>query len=162
MRSVLLFLALGLLHGEAASAKEYGLHGGKEGALRVRGVAEKAVKLTAGVAGWYLTLDVPGDNARCSAELKDVSPIPGHLPKWIESVPNVGTSTTITLDPERYLGTHTYRVSVRCGVRELSHGFVHLLPPVDEKTQQKFDMAQKASNEDTSSDPIPIIPKSAL
>jgi hypothetical protein len=160
MRSVLV-LVVALT--APAFAKEYGVHGGKLGLMRVRGIAEQAVKLPAGVGGWYVTLDVPGDGARCSAELKDVSPIPGHLPKWIEFVPNVGTSTTITLEPQRYLGTHTYQLSVRCGVRALSRAYVHLLAPTDEPTQQRFDLAQKASSEeDASADPIPVIPKSAL
>ena len=147
----------------AASAKELGVHGGKAATLRVRGVAEKAIKLPAGVGGWYLTLDVPGDGASCNAELRDVSPLPGPIVKWVEKVPNLGESSTITLDPQRYLGTHTYQLQLRCGLRQLTRSMVHLLAPVDEATQVRFDLAQKAQpGEDSSAEPILTVPKSSL
>ena len=114
------------------------------------------------MGGWYLTLQVPGDGARCAAELRDVSPLPGMLPKWVESVPNVGASSTITLDPQRYLGTHTYQMTLRCGVRELSRAYVHLLPPADKKLKQQFDLAAQPSEDEATSDEIATIPKTAL
>ena len=142
--------------------REFGVHGGKAAFLRVRGMAEKGVKLPAGVGGWYLTVDVPGDGARCNAEMRDVSPMPGHLPKWIEEVPNVAQSSLVTLDPGRYIGTHTYLVTVKCGLRQVSTSLVHLLAPTDEKLQQKFELAQKPSADEAQPTEIVTVPKSSL
>jgi len=159
----LLILMFGLA-GFSAGAKEreFTVHGGKSAFLRVRGYAEKGVKLPAGVGGWYIVVDVPGDGAHCNAEMRDVSPMPGHLPKWIEEVPNVGQSSTITLDPARYDGTHTYHVTLRCGLRTISTSLVHLLQPTDEKLQQKFDLAQKPTADETGPSEIQTVPKTSL
>jgi hypothetical protein len=146
----------------SAGAREYGVYGGKPGLMRIRGVAERAMHLPGGAGGWFLTLDVPGDGAPCSAELRDVSPLPGPLLKWVERVPNVGTTATLALDPERYLGSHSYRLSLRCGMRELSRVVVHLLPRTDPKAEVRFDMAQKASDEESSTQPIAPVPKGEL
>ncbi len=162
-RVTLALAAVGLMGGAAqAKDRELGVHGGKPSLLRVRGYAEKGLKLEAGVGGWYVTVDVPGDRSKCSAEMRDVSPMPGHLPKWIEEVPNVGQSSTVTLDPARYLGTHTYHLTVRCGLRTISTSLVHLLAPTDEKLQQKFELAQKPGADEATSDEIQMIPKSSL
>src|SRR5215212_1788354 len=96
-------LTLALLLTSTAYARNYGIHA--DGRLSVRGVADKAVRLLPGVAGWYLTLDVPaGSEAAgqsCRAELRDVSPTPGALLKWVEPVPNVAATTVVHLDPKR-------------------------------------------------------------
>ena len=150
------------------SAKEltgFTVHGGKPAYLKVRGYAEKGVKLTAGVGGWYVDIDVPGDGSKCSAEMLDVSPMPSDLipmAKWIEEVPNVGHTSTLTLDPKRDLGTHTYHLTLRCGLRVVSKSLVHLLNPVDEALQQKFEMAQKPTADETTPSEIVTVPKSAL
>jgi hypothetical protein len=146
-------------------AKEMTVHGGKSAFLRVRGHAEKGVKLPAGAGGWYVDVDVPGDGSRCSAELQDVSPMASDLipmPKWLEEVPNVGHSATVTLAPGRYLGTHTYHLTLRCGLRVVSKALVHLLNPVDESLQQKFEMAQKPTVDEVTPSEIVTVPKSAL
>jgi hypothetical protein len=161
----MLFSLLLLSAGTAgAKEREFSVHGGKPAFLRVRGYQEKGVKLPAGVGGWYVTVDVPGDGARCNAEMRDVSPMPGHLPKWIEEVPNVGQSSTVTLEPSRYLGTHTYHLTLRCGLRVVSKSLVHLLNPTDEKLQQKFELAQKPTADEAAAvdEPIATIPKSSL
>src|SRR5262245_25520147 len=145
MRMTVLIALLGL--STAAQAKELTVSGGQPTTIRVRGISARSLKLPAGVGGWYLTLEVPGDGARCAAELRDVSPLPGMLPKWVESVPNVGASSTITLDPQRYVGTHTYQMTLRCGVRELSRAFVHLLPAADVKLQQKLELQARPGND---------------
>jgi hypothetical protein len=155
--SLLIFCGAGV-----AKEREFSVHGGKAAYLRVRGMAEKGVKLPAGVGGWYLTVDVPGDGAKCNAEMRDVSPMPGHLPKWIEEVPNVAQSSLVTLDPSRYIGTHTYLMTVKCGLRQVSTSLVHLLAPTDEKLQQKFEMAQKPSGDEAQPSEIQTVPKTAL
>jgi hypothetical protein len=153
---------LGLAGFAGAKEREFGVHGGKASYMRVGGYAEKGVKLTAGVGGWYVTVDVPGDHAHCSAEMRDVSPMPGHLPKWIEEVPNVGQTSLVTLDPARYVGTHTYHMTLKCGLRTVSTSLVHLLQPTDEKLQQKFEMAQKPGLDETLPSEIQTVPKTSL
>jgi hypothetical protein len=163
-RGILISLLVMASASAFAKDREFGVHGGKKAHLRVRGYQEKGVKLPAGVGGWYVTLDVPGDGARCNAEMRDVSPMPGHLPKWIEEVPNVGRSSTVTLEPSRYLGTHTYHLTLRCGMRVVGKALVHLLNPTDESLQQKFELAQKPTAEEAAAkdEPIATIPKSSL
>ena len=58
-RGILLSLLM-LSSFSSAKERELGVHGGKPAYIRVRGVAEKGIKLQPGVAGWYLTVDVPG------------------------------------------------------------------------------------------------------
>jgi hypothetical protein len=148
-----------------AKEREYSVHGGKPAYMRVRGVSEKGVKLPAGAGGWYVELDMPGDGAKCNAELQDVSPMRSDfipMAKWIEEVPNVGKSTTLTLDPSRYVGTHTYHLTLRCGLRLVSRSLVHLLNPTDEHLAQKFELAQKPEADETAPSEIVTVPKSAL
>jgi hypothetical protein len=161
----LLVLSSLLFISSLAGAKELGVHGGKASFMKVRGYAEKGVKLPAGVAGWYLEVDVPGDGAKCSAEMQDVSPTRSDfipMAKWLEEVPNVGKSSTLTLDPSRYTGTHTYLVTLRCGLRQVSRSLVHLLNPTDEHLAQKFEMAQKPGADETEPSEIVTVPKSSL
>jgi hypothetical protein len=145
-----------------AKERELSVHGGKSSYMRVRGYAEKGVKLPAGAGGWYVEVDVPGDGSHCNAEMRDVSPMPGHLPKWVEELPNVGQSSTLTLDPSRYIGTHTYHLTVRCGMRLVSRSLVHLLNPTDENLQQKFELAQKPGADEAMPTEIVTVPKSSL
>jgi hypothetical protein len=148
-----------------AKEREYGVHGGKSSYMRVRGYSEKGVKLPAGVGGWYAQLDVPGDGAKCTAELQDVSPMRSDftpMAKWMEEVPNVGQSSTLTLDPSRYVGTHTYLVTLRCGLRQVSRSLVHLLNPTDVSLQQKFELAQKPGADELAPSEIVTVPKSSL
>ena len=53
-------------------------------------------------------------------------------------------------------------MTLRCGLRQVSQSLVHLLAPTDENTQQRFDLAQKATPEELANEPITTIPKSAL
>jgi hypothetical protein len=147
-----------LLVSSAAQARNFGIHA--TGTLSVRGVAERSVRLQPGVAGWYLTLDVPADASTCRAELVDVSPMPGPLLKWVEQVPNFAASTVIPLPPARYIGSHTYHVTLRCGLRELAHGLVHLMAPSDAATLKHFDLERAQPHEDAAE--IAIVPKGSL
>jgi hypothetical protein len=158
----LLIFALAFASAADAKAREFTVHGGKSSYMRVGHYAEMGVKLPPGAGGWYVELDIPGDGSKCSAEMRDVSPMPGHLPKWIEEVPNVGTSSTLTLDPSRYLGTHTYHVTLRCGLRVVSRSLVHLLNPADQHLAQKFELAQKPTSDESGPSEIEIVPKSSL
>jgi hypothetical protein len=118
--------------------------------MSARGVVDGVVRFTPGVAGWYLTLDMPADRSSCRAELRDVSPVPGPLPKWIEEVPNVAATTTLLLEPSRYAGTHTYRMTLICGLREIARGLVHLAAPRDGAILQHFTVERASAPEPAS------------
>ncbi len=118
--------------------RELGLR--TEGFMRVRGVPDASVKIAAGESGWALDVELPEGGARCRAELRDVSPIPGHLLKWIEWLPTDAPRATLTLDPKRYLASHTYRWSLRCGLHEVQHAYVLLLAPTNPEVQTRFDL----------------------
>jgi hypothetical protein len=141
----------------AAEARDFGVH--TDGRMSVRGVADDSVKLPAGETGWTLTLELPGDGTRCKAELRDVSPIPGHLLKWIEPLPSSEPTFAVRLDPRRYLPAHTYRLALRCGLRELQHAYVHLLAPTDAVKQTRFEL-DGAGGGDRSE--ITAVPKGSL
>jgi hypothetical protein len=140
-----------------ARARDLGVH--TDGRMAVRGVPDASVKLPAGERGWLLTLELPGDGTRCQAELRDVSPIPGHLLKWIEPLPKTEPTALVRLDPKRYLPAHTYRLSLRCGLTELQHAYVHLLAPTDAVTQTRFEL-DGAKGSDSSE--ILTVPKGSL
>jgi len=158
LRRLPAILGLLTLAGGVAHARHLGLRA--QGRMSARGVAEGAVRLVPGVAGWYLTLDVPADASTCRAELRDVSPLPGPLLKWVEEVPNFAATTTLLLDPQRYLGSHTYRLSLRCGLREIAGGLVHLQSPVDPGLLRRFDLERRAAASERTE--IAIVPKGAL
>jgi hypothetical protein len=156
-------LAVVLLATSTAHARPYGIRA--DGRLSARGVADKAVRLQPGVAGWYLMLDVPsGADAvgqTCRAELRDVSPVPGMLLKWVEPVPNVAETTIVHLDPKRYLGSHTYRMTLTCGLREVATGLVHLKTPVDHKIRAYFEIEHGAGQPVEDAE-IAMVPKGHL
>jgi hypothetical protein len=165
MRNLTASLVLGsglLVGGTAQGHSSYGLQNVRSTEMRVSGIVQEGVRVTAGVGGWYMTFAIPSDGSSCSAELKDVSPgVPGALPKWVEWVPSTSTTSTIVLDPARYLSTHTYSMTLRCGLRELQKAFVHLLAPTDPGMREQFTVAHKG-DPDSSFEEIAITPKSQL
>jgi hypothetical protein len=119
-------LLVGLLVASTAQAKNYGLHA--TGSTSLRGVAQASVRLQPTADGWFLPLALPPNGTTCRVELADVSPVPGPLLKWVERVELNAPSVTLWLDPERYVASHTYRMTLRCGVHAVSRGLVHLGP----------------------------------
>jgi hypothetical protein len=155
-RSALL-LSAAMAVSAPAWARDYGVH--TDGRMSVRGVPDASIKVAADDGGWTLALDLPGDGTRCKAELRDVSPIPGHLLKWIEPLPADEPTATVRLDPKRYLPAHTYRLALRCGLRELQHAYVHLLAPTDAIKQTRFELDEAARGDQSE---ITAVPKGAL
>ena len=143
--SLLGTLVFGVFGPGVAEARGYGLRATTT--MSSRGVEQPAVKLVPGVAGWYLVLDLPGDGKTCKADLKDVSPLEGPLPKWQEPVPNWAAHTTVLLSPDRYVASHTYRMTLTCGMHELAVGLVHLQVPSDEKVQMRFQLKNDEGTE---------------
>ncbi len=156
--AALLLAVLALGTSSPALARNYGIRA--TGTLAVHGVTEASVRLSPGVAGWYLQLDVPADASTCRAELVDVSPLPGPLLKWVEQVPNFAASVTVPLDPQRYIGSHTYHLTLRCGLRELAHGLVHLQSSSEARLLQRFSVERASAHEDAGE--LAIVPKGSL
>lgn len=150
-------LVVGLLATGTAQANHYGLHA--TGSMSVRGVAEASVRLQPTVDGWFLPLAVPPNGTACRVELKDVSPVPGPLLKWVERVEMNAPSVTLWLDPERYLASHTYRMTLRCGLHDVARGLVHLAAPADPRALQRFRFSPGTGAE---AGEMAIAPKGAL
>lgn len=151
-------LLAGLLLSTTAQARNYGIHA--TGSMSVRGVTELSVRLAPTVDGWFLPLEVPTGRSACLVELRDVSPLPGALPKWVERIESSAPAVTLWLDPERYLASHTYRMTLRCGLHEVARGLVHLVRPTDPKTLQRFNLERPGRTEGPGE--IAIAPKGAL
>src|SRR4051812_1718144 len=95
--------------------------------LLLGGAAQaKNVRLAATVDGWFLPVEVPRKGAACRVELRDVAPVRGRVPTWVERVEGQAPTVTLWLDAERYVASHTYRMTLRCGLHDVARGLVHL------------------------------------
>jgi hypothetical protein len=151
--ALVVFLALGEPHAG------YGIR--TDGTMAVRGVADEYAKVAGTATGWTLPVDLPGDGGRCRTELRDVSPIPGHLLKWVEWLDNAAPRTALKLDARRYVGSHTYHMSIHCGLREIQHAYVHLLALPDEVRPARFELDGGKSKEADATE-ILTVPKGQL
>ena len=143
------------------------VHGGSSIVVRVRGMREKGLRLAHGEAGWSLTVDMPADGSLCAAELRDVTPLPTGLLKWTERLSNQETSARVLLTPDRYVGGHAYRMTVRCGARELSRGVVYLAPGSRAGGRSQIALTEADADADLAANPgaddeLATVPKGSL
>jgi hypothetical protein len=87
--------------------------------------ANGSMSLGGTVDGWFLPVALPPNGTSCRVELTDVAQ---PRLKWVERVELNAPKVTLWLDRERYVASHTYRMTLRCGPREVGRGLVHLGP----------------------------------
>ena len=111
------------------------------------GKREAGVGLHPNAAGWRLELSVPTESG--TAELVDVS----SGTKWVVDL----TNGAFTLDNERFLPAHAYRVSIKTK-GSTAESLIYLYPPRYTKQQLVFE----SDSDDATAAPLASVPKGAL